>query len=96
LVNAGNDRRLGTDQAAELISDGGEHLGRVAATGYQRGDAPQCGLVIDKLTQPCAIGRVVARLGVGGTIRIDAGVWRVHQGHGSPLRNGSATLGARR
>jgi hypothetical protein len=34
LIKAGYERRFGTDQAAELIGDGGEHLARPPAAGY--------------------------------------------------------------
>jgi hypothetical protein len=34
VINAGDEGRLGTDQAAELIGDGSEHLGRPGTRGY--------------------------------------------------------------
>ena len=92
MVNAGDERRLGTDQAAELVGDRGEHLGRPRAVGYQRGHAPQRGLLIGQLTQPCLVGRIMARPCDRGLARVGAGVWRVHKADGSPMPGGPATL----
>ncbi|MGH3579082.1 MAG: hypothetical protein ACRDU0_16210, partial [Mycobacterium sp.] len=61
VINAGDERRLGTDQPAELIRDRREHLARPSAAGYQRGHAPQRGLLTDKLTPPCPIRQITAR-----------------------------------
>ena len=41
---------------AEFISDRGEHIGRPRAASDQRGHAPQRGLLIGKLAQPCLVG----------------------------------------
>jgi len=45
MINAGEERRLGTDQPAQVIRDRREHLRRPGAAGHQRGDAPQRGLL---------------------------------------------------
>jgi hypothetical protein len=92
MIDAGDERRLGTDQAAEFIRDGGEHLGRPRPAGYQRGHAPQCGLLIGKLTQPCPAGWITARPRIGGMAHIGAGVWRVHEADGSPMLGGPTAL----
>jgi len=94
MVNAGDERRLGTDQAAEFVRDRREHLRRPRAVSYQRGHAPQRGLLIGKLTQPCLVGRIMARPCDRGLAHVSAGVWRVHKADGSPMPGGPATLGA--
>jgi hypothetical protein len=55
-LNTGHERRFGTDEVTQLIGDRVEHLGRPRTAGYQRGHAPQRGLLIGKLTQPRLIG----------------------------------------
>ena len=92
VINAGDERRLGTDQAAQLIGDRAEHLGRPRPAGYQRGHPPQRGLLLRKLTQPCLAGWITARRRVGGMARVGAGIWRVHNADGSPAHGGPATL----
>ena len=92
VINAGDERRLGTDQVAELIGDRGEHLGRPRPAGHQRGHPPQRGLLVGKPTQPCLAGWITARRRVGGTARVGAGIWRVHNADGSPAHSGPATL----
>ncbi len=93
VIKAGDERRLGADQAAEFIGDRGEHLGRPRAAGYQRGHAPQRGLLIGQLTQPCLVGWIMARPRVGGMARVGAAVWRVHKADGSPMLGGPLALG---
>ena len=78
MVDTRDEGRLGADEMAELVRDRGEHLRRLRAAGDQCRHAPQRGLLIHELTQPCPFGRVMARRGVGGTLRVYAEVRRVH------------------
>ena len=91
-LNTGDERRLGTDHAAELIGDRGEHLGQPRASGYQRGHPPQRGLLIGKLTQPRLARWITVRPRVSGTAHAGAGVWRVHKADASPALGGPALL----
>src|SRR5690242_18883690 len=63
-VNAGDERRLGADQPAELVRDRGAHLVRPGAAGHQRGHPPQRRLLTGKLARPVRL--ITARPGVGG------------------------------
>jgi hypothetical protein len=45
-INAGDERRLGADQAAEFVRDRGEHRRGRHAAGYQCGHSPQRGLLV--------------------------------------------------
>jgi hypothetical protein len=74
VINAGDERRLGADQAAELIGDRGEHLGRPRPAGYQRGHPPQRGLLLGQLTQPRLAGWITARPPFGGMAHAGAGI----------------------
>ena len=88
VINPGHERRLGTDQAAELIRDRGEHLARQRPAGHQRGHPPQCSLLIGQLTQPCLVGWIMARPWIGGMVHLGADVWRVHKADGNPMPGG--------
>ena len=92
VSNTGDERRLGADQAAKLIGDRAEHLGRPRPAGYQRGHPPQCRLLLGQLSQPRLAGRITARRRVGGMARVGAGIWRIHNADGSPTQSGPATL----
>jgi len=74
VINAGDERRLGAGQAAELIGDRAEHLGRPRPAGHQRGHPPQRGLLLGQLTQPPLAGRITARPPFGGMAHAGAGI----------------------
>ena len=74
VINAGDERRPGADQAAELIGDGGEHLGRPGAAGHQRRYPPQRGLLLGQLTKPCLVRWITARPRTGGSAHASAGI----------------------
>jgi len=75
-------------QSADLLGDRREDLDWVDSAGYQRGQAPQCGLLIGKLKQPGLVGWIMADLRIGGSAHVGAGVWRVHKADGSPMLGG--------
>jgi hypothetical protein len=79
VINAGDERGLGTDQPAQLIGHRRKHLSRPGAAGHQRGHAPQRGLLTGKLTQPCPVHRITARPRIGSMVHIGSGVWRAPQ-----------------
>src|SRR6266478_2780601 len=75
-VNAGDERRLGADQPAELVRDRREHLARAGAAGHQRGHPPQRGLLVGKPARPVLVQLTTARPGVGGAPLAAPGIWR--------------------
>jgi hypothetical protein len=91
VIDSGDERRLGTDQAGEFVRDGSEHLGRPRPARYQRGYASQCGLLLGKLKQPCLVGWV-AGARIGGIAHVGAGVWPAHKTEGSPMLDEPTSL----
>jgi len=83
MIDTRDECRLGADERAQLVRDRREDLRRSRAAGYQRGHASQRRLLIHELTQPCPFGRVMARGGVGGTLRVSA----FHDDSAGPARN---------
>ena len=63
------------------------------AAGDERGHAPQRGLLIGKLTQPCLVGWIMIRPRADGMAHIGAGVWRIHNADGSPMPGGPVARG---
>jgi hypothetical protein len=84
----------GLKQLPGLLRNKREQLVRRRSARYQRGHAPQRGLLINKLTRPCLARWLDARPRVGGMTHVGAAVWRVHEADGSPTLSGPAMLGA--
>jgi hypothetical protein len=89
---SGDERRLGTNQLAQLIDNRREHLIRPGTTGDQRGHPPQRGLLADKLTQPCPARRITARPRVVDMIHVGSGVGSASNADGSPMLTGRLAL----
>jgi hypothetical protein len=51
VIEADNARGVGSEDAADLVRDGQEHLGRRKSAGHERGDPAQCGLLVGEPAQ---------------------------------------------
>ena len=79
LVNPGDERGLGADQAAEFVGDRAEHLGRAGTLGDQRGYPLERGLLLRQLVQPCLVREIMAICRIGGLALVGAAVRRTHR-----------------
>ena len=96
LVNAGDERGIGADQAAELIGDRAEHLGPAAPRWPPAWPPAAARPAPRQAPQPRLAGRITACPRVGGMAPVGAGIWRVHTADGSPMSGRPTTLGPRR
>ena len=78
-LNAGHERKLRADELSQLIGDDAEHLRGLGTPGDECGHPPQRGLLINKLAQPCLVGRPAARRGGCWLAHPCAGTWRAHR-----------------
>jgi hypothetical protein len=63
---AAHGRRIDRKQLPDLLGNRREHLFWWRPACHQRGDPPQCGLLLGQLTQPRLLARITANPAVVG------------------------------